>query len=49
MLCLFVIKQVNFELPYDHVNVFCIRDTYLQNKFLINVALCDAGLEVWIL
>lgn len=25
------------------------KDPYLQNKFLINVALGDAGLEVWIL
>ena len=25
------------------------KDSYLQNKFLIDVALCNAGLEVWIL
>lgn len=30
-------------------NGSCYAETYLQNKLLINVALRNAGLEVWIL
>lgn len=28
---------------------FFFKCSYLQNKFLINEALCNAGLKVWIL
>lgn len=42
-------KQANYKAADTFTQKVFKKVSYLQNKFLINVAFCNAGLKVWIL